>query len=76
MVINQHIRYNLLSKIKNKISFFWQFFYRFSNNVSPIDDSLNLDKLILDSIEPYAKKSCKAIILGSKKNVRCLLKKV
>ena len=143
MVINQHIRYNLLSKIKNKISFFWQFFYRFSNNESPyvyfryrsshthpgfkrfyddppikwtnkknakllhwigypdfvdyrpfiiepndhplaahgwkgspIADSLNLDKLILDSIEPYAKKSCKAIILGSKKNVRCLLKKV
>jgi len=136
MAINQHIRYTLLSKIKNKISFFWQFFYRFSNNESPyvyfryrsshthpgfkrfyddppikwtnkknakllhwicypdfvdnrpfiiepndhplaahgwkgspIADSLNLDKLILDSIELYAKKSCKAIILGSKKNV-------
>ena len=136
MAINQHIRYNLLSIIKNKISFFWQFFYRFSNNESPyvyfryssslthpgfkrfyddppikwtnkrnakllhwisypdfvdnrpfiiepndhplsvhgwkgspIDDSLNLDKLILDSRELYEKKSCKAIVLCSKKNV-------
>ena len=36
---------------------------------SPIDDSLNLDKLILDSRELYEKKSCKAIVFCSKNNV-------
>jgi glycosyltransferase involved in cell wall biosynthesis len=136
MAINQHIKYNLFKRIKNKVSSIMQFlsraasqekpyvFFRYKTSRthpgfskfyddppvkwanqnkakllhwisypdfidnrpfiiepndhplsvhgwkgSPTADVSNLDKLISDSIELYEKKSCKAIILSSKKYV-------